>query len=60
MKIFQFGKIQDFVRNLRRKLGYTNNIEGIKNYEDKHGYSLELTDTDLYCFGVGYSDGYGC
>ena len=33
------GQIQDFVRNLRRKLGDTNNIERVKSNIEKHGYS---------------------
>jgi hypothetical protein len=51
------GQIQDFVRNLRRKLGDTNNIEDVKSYVEKHGYSPELSDTDLYYFGVEYGNG---
>ena len=36
-------QIQDYVRNLRRKLGDTNNIEDIKKYVEEHGYHPELT-----------------
>ena len=38
-------------------MGDTNNIEDIKKFVASHGYSPELGDNDLYCFGVEYGDG---
>ena len=40
-----------------KKLGNCNYIEDVKKYVDEHGYSEELANDELYCFGVEYGDG---